>query len=211
VTYVAPYHGYFWSFAWSRSDEADDPVINRYLDTATGHIGSSIRTRLSGADDDDDVYVDYYTSLNVWHTTQGTGVLEAYLAFEFNASPYSGKVTDEYGFSNATFQQWGGARFRVADTQGAFESLEHRVFNYIGTAWGDDETWSDQVFHPRDRHWYYFRTTVGFLQGSAVVLEAGIRNTTWFIADDQSIRTMDDLDLRLDRIMVRSCPGPVIL
>jgi hypothetical protein len=86
VTYTAPYDGYFWSYAWSRSDEADDPMLARYLDTSNGHIGSSIRTRLSGADDDDFVTVDYYTSLNVWHTALATGVLEGYIAFEFNAS-----------------------------------------------------------------------------------------------------------------------------
>jgi hypothetical protein len=28
---------------------------------------------------------------------------------------------------------------------------------------------------------------------------------TWFFADDESIKTADDLDLRLDRIVVRSC------
>jgi hypothetical protein len=82
VTYFAPYPGYFWSFEWHRSDEPDDPVLDRYLDTGTGHIGSNISVRVSGADDDDSLQADYYTALNVWHTTLATGVLEVYLAFE---------------------------------------------------------------------------------------------------------------------------------
>jgi hypothetical protein len=45
-----------------------------------------------------------------------------------------------------------------------------------------------------------------FAQGSALLLEAGVHNMTWFFADYESIKTADDLDLRLDRIMVRSCP-----
>ena len=130
VTYMAPYHGWSWAFAWSRSDEPDDPVLARYLDSGTGHIGSSISVRVSGADDDDSLQADYHTALNVWHTTLATGVLEAYLAFEVNATPYSGKVTDEFGFSNATFQQWAGARLRVVDTQGAFEMQETQIHRH---------------------------------------------------------------------------------
>jgi hypothetical protein len=43
-----------------------------------------------------------------------------------------------------------------------------------------------------------------------VLLEAGIMNTTWFECDDESITTADDIELRLDRIMVRSCSaGPI--
>ena len=211
VTYTAPYHGWSWAFAWSRSDEPDDPVLNRYLDSADGHIGSSISVRVSGADDDDSLQADYHTALNVWHTALATGVLEVYLAFEVNATPYSGKVTDEYGFSDATFQQWAGAQLRVADTQGAFEMQETQILNSIGTAWGDDEDWDRYAFKPRDRHWFFFRTSVGFQQGTPILIEGGIFNTTWFTCNDQSIRMADDVDLRLERIMVRTCPGPIIL
>ena len=211
VTYMAPYHGWSWAFVWSRSDEPDDPELTRYLDVADGTVGSSVGTRVSGADDDDFLTAEYYTGLNVWHTTLATGILEVYLAFEFNTSPYSGKVTDEFGFSDATYQQWASADLRVSDTQGAFERQDSRMLNHVDTAWGDDQSWSDIVFKPRDRHWYFYRTTVGFQQGTAVLIEAGVYNLAWFTCNDQSIRTLDDLNLRLDRIMVRTCPGPIIL
>ena len=205
VTYTAPYGGFFWSFAWSRSDEASDPVLTRYLDSYTGHIGSAIETRLSGADDDDFVEAEYYTALHAWHTAQATGPLEGYLAFEFNNSPYSGKVSDEWGFSNATFSQLALARFQLADTQNVLSTQDSRIFVFIDTDWGDGTSWSNFVSPPRDLHWYYFKTEASFAQGSALVLEAGIWNSTWYFADDESIKTANDLDLRLDRIMVRSC------
>lgn len=211
VTYMAPYNGFSWSFVWNRSDEPDDPLLIRYLDTADGHIGSSISTRVSGADDDDSLRAEYYTGLNVWHTTLASGVLEAYLAFEFNASPYSGKVTDEFGFSDATFQQWAGARLRVIGTHGDSETLESQILNHVDTAWGEDKSWNKYAFTPRDRHWFFFRTSLGFQQGEAVLVEAGILNVTWFTCNDQSVTTFDDVDLRLERIMVRTCPGPIIL
>ena len=207
VTYTAPYAGFFWSFAWSRSDEASDPVLTRHLDHITGQIGSAIDTRLSGADDDDAVEAEYYTALHAWHTAQATGPLEGYLAFEFNNSPYSGNVSDEWGFSNATFSQLALARFQVADATGVLSTQDSRIFVFIDTDWGDGTSWNNFVTTPRDLHWYYFKTEASFAQGSALVLEAGVWNSTWYFADDESIKTSNDLDLRLDRIVVRSCPA----
>jgi hypothetical protein len=206
VTYTAPYGGDFWSLAWHRSDEASNPVLARHLDRVTGRIGSSIETRLSGADDDDALEAEYYTALNTWHTALATGPLEGYLAFEFRTSNYSGQVSDEFGFSNATFSQLARARLRVVDAQGASDTQESRIFVFIDTDWGDGTSWSNFVAAPRDLHWYYFKTATSFAQGSALLLEAGVWNMTWFCADDESIQTAAELDLRLDRIMVRSCP-----
>ena len=206
VTYTAPYDGFFWGFSWHRSDEASDPVLTRYLDMATGECGSAIETRLSGADNDDEVAVDYITALRVWHTAQATGPLEGYIAFEFNNSTYSGTVSDEWGFSSATFSQLARASLRVLNTDGVIDEFESRIFNYIDTDWGNGESWNNFVSMPRDIHYYYFRTEAVFAQGSSLLLEAGVRNMTWYFADDESIKTADDLNLRLDRIVVRSCP-----
>ena len=87
------------------------------------------------------------------------------------------------------------------------DTQESRIFNFIDTDWGDGTPWSNFVSAPRDLHWYYFKTAESFAQGSALVLEAGVWNSTWYFADDESIKTANDLDLRLDRIMVRSCPS----
>jgi hypothetical protein len=72
-------------------------------------------------------------------------------------------------------------------------------------------SWNNYVSAPRDLHWYFFRTTIPFEQGRVILLEAGVRHMTWFTANDESITTADDLDLRLHQIMVRSCPGPIML
>ena len=207
VTYSAPYGGYFWSYAWDHSDEASDPVLARHLNPGSGQIGSSIKTQLSGADDDDFLNAEYYTALNVWHTALATGPLEGYLAFEFRASSYSGQVKDEFGLSDATYSQLARAHFRVLDSQGVLDTQESRIFNVIDTAWSEDASWNNYVAKPGDLHWYHFQTSESFSQGSVLVLEAGIWNMTWFLSDDESITTADDLDLRLDRIQVRSRPS----
>ena len=207
VTYTAPYAGFFWGFNWHRSDEASDPVLTRYLDMATGECGSAIETRLSGADDDDEVAVDFTTALRVWHTAQATGPLEGYMAFEFNNSTYSGTVSDEWGFSDAIFSQLARASLRVLNTDGVIDEFESRMFVFIDTDWGSGTSWNNFVSMPRDFHYYFFRTEAVFAQGSSLLLEAGVRNMTWFFANDESIKTADDLNLRLDRIVVRSCPS----
>jgi hypothetical protein len=207
VIHTAPYEGYFWSYSWERSDEADDPVLARHLDHISGQTGSSISTRLSGADDDDFLRAEYYTAVNVWHTALATGPLEGYLAFAFRTSTYSGQVSDEFGFSSATYSQWARARFRILSSQGLMDTQESRVFNFISTDWGDGESWSNYVALPNDVHWYYFKTATSFSQGSTLLIEAGIWNMTWFSSNDESITTADDIDLRLDCIKVRSCPS----
>jgi hypothetical protein len=207
VTYTAPYNGWRWSYSWDRSGQPSDPVMAGYSDSATGRIGSTIRTHLEDAGDDDHLNAQYYTGLNVWHTALAAGPLEGYLAFEMRASTYSGSVRDEFGISDATFNQWARARLQVVDPQGTTDTQESRIFNVIGTDWGDGRSWDDYVASPGDLHWYYFKTAANFGQGSALLVEAGIWNVTWFLANDESIDTVDDIDLRLDRIMVRSCPA----
>lgn len=211
VTYTAPYAGYFWSYEWTRTSNVDVPQLSRYLDKASGRIGSSINTRVSGADDDDSLVADYYTGLNVWHTAQATGPLEVYIAFQFTTSSYSGKVRDEFGFSDAVWQQWAAANFLALESQSQFEKQESRMLVTVDTAWGDDKDWSDYAEKPRDIHYYYFRTAATFEQGTSLLLEAGISTHNWFEANDESITLAEDVDLRLDRIMVRSCPGEIIL
>jgi len=211
VTYTAPYAGYFWAYQWTRTSNVDVPDLSRYLDTATGHIGSSMNTRISGAGDDDSLVADYYTGLNVWHTAQTTGPLEVYLAFEFKTSSYSGKVKDEFGISFAVWQQWAAANFLALESQSQFDKQESRMLVKIDTAWGDDKDWSDYAEKPRDIHYYFFRTAATFEQGTPVLLEAGITTHNWFDADDESVTLNEDVDLRLDRIMVRSCPADIIL
>lgn len=159
---------------------------------------------ISGADDDDFLNADYYTSFRIWHQAIATGPLEAYLAFKFVTSTYSGQITDELGLSNATVNQWARSEFRVLAPDGIWDFQVSRMFNVLEVVWGGDVSWDNFVAAPNDIHWYYFRTSRSFTRGDQLLLEAGIRNLTWYTADDESVATADDLDLRLDRVLVRS-------
>ena len=95
----------------------------------------------------------------------------------------------------------------MLNTDGVIDEFESRMFVFIDTDWGSGTSWNNFVSMPRDFHYYFFRTEAVFAQGSSLLLEAGVRNMTWFFANDESIKTADDLNLRLDRIVVRSCPA----
>ena len=43
-----------------------------------------------------------------------------------------------------------------------------------------------------------------------LLLEAGVRNASWFFADDKNITMSVDLDLRLDAVTVHSRPDPIL-
>lgn len=211
VTYTAPFAGYSWAYSWTKTSNASTPALDRYLDTGSGHIGSRVEIRVSSADNDDQSTAEYYTGLNVWHVPLMSGPLEVYVAFEFNDSSYSGRVRDEFGTSAATYSQWAGANIKASDNAGRFETQESRIFNFIDVAWGSDDDWANYAAKPRDMHWYYFKTTSTFDQGNPVLLEGGVRHYSWFETDDESVRLTSNVDLRLDRIMVRSCDWDPIL
>lgn len=209
----APFSDYSWAYAWDRTSNPSDPVLDRYLDTQTGWIGSAIETRVNGADNYDAVYVEYYTGMNIWHTPLSTGPLEVYVAFEFNTSTYSGKISDEWGFSGILYTHGASATLLAADAVDPVqrETAQSPIYGFTDYVWGEDHWWANQVASPRDRHWYFFRTGATFQQGSSVLLEAGIRHRVWFETNDESISMSADLNLRLDSILVRSCEGPIIL
>ncbi|MCP4263201.1 MAG: hypothetical protein GY774_37685 [Planctomycetes bacterium] len=205
VVYSPPYPGFFWSYEWSRSDEPDDPVLTRYLDQSNGQIGSSIHTRLSGADDDDFVNVDYYTAFKLWHQVRETGHLEAYLAFRVTNLNYSRTTSDEWGFSSFVLSQFTRPQLRILAPDETWEIKSRLLYNIFEH---DQNVFHfvEWVFPTSDIHWFYFKSDQRYSAGSWVLLEAALQNIAWFEANDYSITEVNDVDLRLDRIAVRSIP-----
>jgi hypothetical protein len=64
------------------------------------------------------------------------------------------------------------------------------------------------VAPPGDIDLAHFVTTKSYPAGNSLPLEAGVRNTSWFFADDQSISMSVDLDLGLDAVLVHRRPDP---
>jgi hypothetical protein len=201
VTYEAPFTGSFATCSLSQSGGAKNPSGIQYINKTTGEIHSTLDTQL---DDDGSLSADIYNALNVWHTPLADGRLECYLVFQFLNSTYSGEVKDEWGLSDIVYNQWAYAVLRVLDSSGLLDSQRSKIFNVIDSIWGEDDFWTSYAAEPFDQHWYHFETAQAMSQGNPVLIEAGIRNVTWFDADNQSIKTSDDIHMRLLKIMVRT-------
>ena len=213
AVYVPPYDGWSWSYFWERSSGPQDPVLDRYLDSATGRVGSRIRTAVTEAGDDDHLYAEYDTGVDVWHTPQRNGPLEVQLTFEFADALIEGKATDDWFWSELTHAQF--VQARVVATHLADPSFVDDALHLIDTVseYEDDgdDTWIKQIAGPFETRSYRFRTAVGFVQGSTVQLHAGVRQATSFHTNDFSVVTNTNIDLKLTRIEVRSCEEGIIL
>lgn len=203
IVYSPPYPGYFWSYEWERSDEPDDPVLTRSLDQNSGQIGSLIQTRLSGADDDDFMNVDYYTAFKLWHQVRETGYLEAYLALRVTNLNYSRTADNEWGFSSFWLGQLTFPQLRILAPD---ETWDIKTRSIYGINESDRGTfpWVEWEFPPSDIHWFYVRSDQCYTASSWVLLEAALQNGVFYTANDYSITTTNDVELVLDRVAVRS-------
>jgi len=207
TTYAPPYNGYVWSFDHHQSGSANSPGYGSHLYPPTGGIGSDLHVIDKNAGDNDGLYLELYTGLNVWHTPTKSGPLEVSLVFTFVTSTFEGTIKDEFGFSDIVYTQYGLTRMTASDIQNPVQTevMESKIYGFTHTVVGGDTTWSDQVANSGDSHTYAFRTTAAFEQGSTVFIEAGISHIATFNTNDESVDMSADLNLRLDGIMVRSC------
>lgn len=213
TTYGPPYGGWYWSFYWERTSNFRDPVIDRYLDTSNGRLGSIIETRILESGDDDRVYVEYRTGFTLQHTPQIDGVLDVKLTFAFPNTAMSGQVRDEWYSSEAMHQQYVRAQLRVTDIQSPSlsEAMEYGIGGIAGYSDGDSDSWPPQpIVSSAETRTYELTTGTIFRQGSPVTIEAGITHVTLFNTDDMHGSTDADIDMRLTSIAVRSCQNIIL-
>lgn len=103
-----------------------------------------------------------------------------------------------------TIQQGATADFKVFNSTELLDEQFSIMFRVLKFDYGDNDSWNNHVASPTDLHWYHFKTAASFEAGSLLLLQAGVRNWTRIWADNVTVKTFDDINLRLDRIMVRS-------
>ena len=207
VEHRAPFAGVFDAPTFSKKGDVGAPTFTHSADPLTGLLRSGIRVRVSGAGDDDQMAAEHEAGFTTWHTTLESGRLEGFMVFEFRQqATYQGEISDEWGFSYGLRSQGAAARLRAYSLTEPVETLESHIFGETEFHWAEDDSWIRGVGNARDMHWFHFRTANSYPQGAPVVLEAGIWNWAWFEVNDMSIDMTNDLDLRLEKIMVRSCP-----
>ena len=207
VEHRAPFAGVFDSPTFTKKGDVGAPTFTHSADPVTGLLRSGIRIRVSDAGDDDQMAAEHEAGFTTWHTTLESGRLEGFMVFEFRQrGTYQGEISDEWGFSDGLRSQGAVARLKAYSLTEPVNTVEGHIFGETEFHWAEDDIWIRGVGNARDLHSFYFRTASSYPQGAPVVLEAGIWNMAWFQVNDMSIDMTNDLDLRLEKIVVRSCP-----
>ena len=205
VVYPAPFPADFIHPYVELDGSFSTPVITPYINHLTGDIGSYIEAGILDADNDDDLYIDYYTAFRLLHTTIATGKLAIDLDFTIGALHLEGIARDEWGTSNLTARQSVYACIRVSSVVLPDEYLQERILNHMDVYLGEDDRWlaGDE---PGLQRSYPFITESSFPQGTTVILEVGVSNQAEFGANDMHFQMTTDARLKLERVRVRSCP-----
>ena len=207
VEHRAPFNGVYDTPTFTKKGDVGAPTFTHSANPVTGLLRSGIRIRVSGAGDDDRMAAEHEAGFTTWHTTLESGHIEGFMVFEFRQQGiYQGEISDEFGFSDGLRSQGAVAVLRVYSLTQPMETLESHIFGETEFHWAEEDLWIRGIGNARDLHSFYFRTANSYPQGAPLVLEAGIWNWAWFHVNDMSIDMTNDLDLRLDKVMVRSCP-----
>ncbi len=204
MAYEPPYDGWAWSYSWNRSDEPDDPSISHVVDPNTGQLGSSIRWRLDGADNDDEGTATYYTGLRQWHRTgDRTGRLEVDIGLRPSTARYWGRNKDEWGISHVVVHSFARVVLNVLGPDGNWDRQDDAaLYMFFSTRSGF--SWSEAIVPSGARITYNVWTDTFYDPGTWVLVEVGLRNVSWFTADDVNIRHNNLLDFDLERMRMRS-------
>jgi hypothetical protein len=201
VVYGPPYPGWAWAYSWDKSDEPWYPTFARYLDSASGGLGTYTHIHVSGADDDDWSQVRYRTAMRFWYHLPVAGMAEVWMDMQCIATPYSGWLEDEWGWSDSHCDQESLAYLRViAPGPGAFR--RSTILDYRRT--GTDAHWSGDAAAPGVFRWAHIFSADAYAGGTWLLLEVGTEEWNHFWSNDVSIHSAMTMRWFLRHVYVRS-------
>jgi hypothetical protein len=204
VTYGPPYPGWAWAWWRDKSDEPQWPSGARYLDSAAGQLGTYTHTHVSGADDSDWSYMGYRTAMRFWYRLPAAGMAEVWMDLQCIDTPYSGWLSDEWGWSDSACDQESHAYLRIMNPgPGAYRWST--ILDYRRT--GTDANWSGHLAWAGDHRWAHIFSADAYAAGTWLLLEAGTREWNYFWSNDVSIHSAMTMRWFLNRVYVRSSGG----
>jgi hypothetical protein len=201
VSYQPPYPGWAWSYWWNKSDEPSYPSFARYLNSASGQLGTYTRTHVSGADNSDWSNVRYRTAMRFWYYLPVAGMAEVWMNMQCIDTPYSGWLSDEWGWSDSACDQESHAYLRVI-VPGYGTSRKSTILDYRRT--GTDANWSGHVTWAGNHRWAHIFSADAYAGGTWLLLEAGTEEWNHFWSNDVSIYSAMTMRWFLSRVYVRS-------
>lgn len=200
--YRPPYPAGY-QYCWkNKSDEPNWPYCYTHLHTAAGQLGSYSHIHVSGADDSDYAYARCRTAMRFWYYLPVAGMVEIYMRMQSIHTPYSGWLSDEWGWSDSACDQESYAYLRVL-YPAPKAPRKSTILDYRRT--GTDASWSrDVVPDGYCCRWPHFFSADAYPGGTWLRLEVGIDDWNRFWSNDVSICSRMNLKWFLSRVYVRS-------
>ncbi len=196
-----PYSGGSWSYYWYRSDEPSNPIHARYLNRVAGQVGSYTYTRVYGADDWDMSYIWYRTGVRFWYKMPATGIFELYLRLQAIYDTYWGDLDDEWGWSDATCQQYSRPYVRVLSPTLGNIRYGNTIFYYYRH--NNNAYWNRNVMGPGNYGWAYTLSDAAYPSNQWIYVEAGILDYNYFWSNDVTVRSKMNMKWFVPSIYIR--------
>lgn len=201
VVKQAPYPGWAWDYNWHKSDEPNYPSFTNYLDPVAGELGTYTHTHVSGADDSDDSYVRYRTAMRFWYQMPAAGLVEVWMEMQCIDTPFSGWLSDEWGWSDSACDQESHARLQVI-SPGPGAPRYSTILDYRRT--GTTANWSNDVTAAGNNRWAHLFSTDTYPAGAWLLLDVGTQEWNHFWSNDVSIHSAMTQRWFLKHVYVRS-------
>lgn len=201
VVFGPPYPGWAWSYGRNWSDEPDVPSIARYLNSASGSIGSYTYTHVGGADDSDFAWARYKTGMRFWYRMPVAGLLEVWLHLQAVNTYYAGYFVDEWGWSDANCDQESHFFLQVIAPEVSAMRLS-TVLDYRRT--GTSAHWGNEAVDAGDDRWAHLFSTNAYAAGTWLLVEVGTQEWNHFWSNDVSIGSMVQMQWFMENAYLRS-------
>lgn len=201
AVYSPPYAGWAWMNSWWRTDEPDNPHFEIYLDVVTGSIGSKVHINVHGADDNDNCAALQKTGLNFWYQIPVTGLLEVWVKIQAIDTDYTGRFTDEWGWSDATCDQ-DSSIFLQVKSPAISAPRYSTVLDYRRT--GTTAQWVNSVAAAGNERWAHLFSTESYAAGTWLLVEVGTQENNYFYSNDVTVRSTIKMHWFLKNVFIRS-------
>ncbi|NYT01591.1 MAG: hypothetical protein GKC10_02385 [Methanosarcinales archaeon] len=192
----------YWSWERTRGSSGVDSRANR----SNGQIECWSSLDLSGADDSDYTWTNGFAEVRFWFRMPAAGMVEAWGYFQDIQAEFSGCLSDEWGFSDASIQQLSRPYLRVL-----YPSQSWRYGVFLDYRRGESEgCWSDRIngANPGDFRYPHLFSMESFPAGQWVYVAIGNHDYNYFWVNDMSCHTRMTSRWFVKNAAVRSTGAP---
>jgi hypothetical protein len=198
--FTAPYPGWAWNYSWYvRGFSAS---YDRFLNSASGLVGSWTYLTDGDAGDNDAAWVRYNTSVGFWYQMPTAGLLDVWIEGQPASDRHYLSLYDEWGWSDSSVEQHNYVTMKA--TAGSTSSgLSLALMSWFTESGYTDGHWDVSYLTLGSSYWAHLYSDISFAAGQWVYVEVGNRNWNYCFANDVSEYSFTDFRWFIKSVYVR--------